>query len=268
MPPSAAQTGTARTRSSGRTAAALLAKPRLAERGRELGGVLDSNRRRRTGDLAVDGVAHILAPRSTLERLDVEIRDTRELVLRAGPERRGRREERGGERLDLAVSRRDPRGALELRKPADVADDERLAERKRSQDGAGRLAHRRGAQRDEHVAGCHQRPEPRLRNVLLAEDPFRAEALEHGVEVVARRDRADKQEAGALREQPERLQELRNTLRGVQVAEAADELRAVDPDRFDRGRRPGGMRNHVQRAVVAEPPHTRRNVLRVDDQRG
>ena len=56
----------------------------------------------------------------------------------------------------------------QLREPADVADDERPAERERADRAPRGLAHRRRAQADDDVAARHQRPEPLLGDVLLA----------------------------------------------------------------------------------------------------
>ena len=84
----------------------------------------------------------------------------------------------------------------ELGEPADVAHDERLAERETADHAAGGLAHRRMPQVDEDVAPGHQRPQPALVHPVLADDPVpgEAEALEAAVEVEAGRSRSDQEQ--------------------------------------------------------------------------
>src|SRR2546426_866671 len=74
-------------------------------------------------------------------------------------------------KADLVFVHRHLEGDLvgQLAEPADVADDERLAERERADHRAGGLAHRRRAKAHVHVAGGHQRPEPRLVHVFLTD---------------------------------------------------------------------------------------------------
>ena len=82
---------------------------------------------------------------------------------------------------------------------------------------------------------------------------------------------ADQQQAGLRQPFPdsgERAQELRNALALVQVAEAAEERRAVDPCGRDVRRRPGRMRDALQRPVVAVLAHLRLDIARMHDDGG
>ena len=77
------------------------------------------------------------------------------------------------------------------------------------------------------VAGPHQRPEPPLVDVALADQPVAVEAepLEPPVEVEPRRRRSDEQEPRpgcSPRRRRERLEELRHALARVDVPERAD----------------------------------------------
>ena len=69
--------------------------------------------------------------------------------------------ERGEQCVLLVLVHRhlDHRVGGELREPADVADDQRLSQREGADRAPGGLAHRRRAERDDRVAGRHQRPE-------------------------------------------------------------------------------------------------------------
>src|SRR5438874_36343 len=64
----------------------------------------------------------------------------------------------------------------QLAEPADVADDERLAERQRANRATRRLSHRWRAQQHTGVARAQQRPEPLLLDVGLADDALTVEA--------------------------------------------------------------------------------------------
>ena len=86
----------------------------------------------------------------------------------------------------------------QLAEPADVGDDERLAERERADHRARRLAHRRVAQVDEHVAGRHQRPHALLRaRSRGARRPRSARAARAGADVEALARGADEQQPRA-----------------------------------------------------------------------
>ncbi len=64
----------------------------------------------------------------------------------------------------------------------------------------------------------------------------------------------------------ERAQQLRHALALVQMPEAADQRRAVDRRRLDRGRRPRRMRDPPERPVVAVLARVVFDVVRVDDE--
>ena len=76
--------------------------------------------------------------------------------------------ERGCKRLHLVLVDRhlQHRVVRQLAEPADVGDDERLAERERADRRARGLTHRRVAQVHEHVTGGHQRPHSILGHVV------------------------------------------------------------------------------------------------------
>ena len=76
--------------------------------------------------------------------------------------------ERGLDRRDLVLVDRDleHRVVGQLAEPADVGDEQRLAERRAADHRARRLAHRRVAKVDEHVARGHQRPHALLGHVV------------------------------------------------------------------------------------------------------
>src|SRR5204862_80986 len=89
------------------------------------------------------------------------------------------------------------------------------------------------ARGDADVARRHQRPEPILADVGLADDAFRVEAqpLQAPLEVEAGRGGADEEQprSGIRPAQArKRLEQLRDPLRGVDVAEAAEERLARD----------------------------------------
>ena len=150
------------------------ARPRRGGRDdARLGGAgLDPDLGRRLAHLAQHRVRDGAAAGRLLERGDVEVGDAVEVVLAAGelerrrahrrPDVRARREqlERRHERVDLVVVDRHLQRHVvrKLREPADVADDERLAERERADRRAGRLAHRRRAEVDVHVARLPSAP--------------------------------------------------------------------------------------------------------------
>ena len=203
---------------------------------------LDADLRGSPAHIAEHRVRHRLAAGRLLERGCVEVGRASEVVLaldereRCGRHRpasvvvAGEQLERRVQRLRLALVDRNPQRDLvgQLGEPADVADDHRLAERERADHAAGRLAHRRRAQVDADVARGHQRPQPVLLHIRLADDALvgQSEPLQAAVEVEAGRDRADEQEPRVrpLTAQPcERLEQLRDPLARVQVPEAADE---------------------------------------------
>src|SRR6478736_5173309 len=172
MAASAAQAGTALRRST--------TELDLAEAGRDdarlVGAGLDPHLGSRLADVTQHGVRDGTTAGGELEGRNVEIGHAIEVVLRASevesrgahrrPNVRARREqvERRYERVDLVVVDRHLQRHVirQLREPADIADDERLAERERANGGAGRLAHRRPTQVDVHVARLHQPPQPAL----------------------------------------------------------------------------------------------------------
>src|SRR5581483_2389934 len=132
--------------------------------------------------------------------------------------------------------------------PADVGDDERLSERESTDRRAGRLAHGWRAERDDRVAGRHQRPQAPFLDVVLADDAVR--------DVEAREplgQRADEQQAGTRTACPqarERCQQLRDALALVQVSEAAEERLSAYRGGGGPGERPGGMRDPPDRSGV------------------
>src|SRR5439155_7807219 len=149
-------------------------------------------------------------------------------------------------------------------------DDERLAERKRANRAARRLAHRRRPQQDASVARREQGPQPALLDVWLADDAARieAESLEASGEVEARGLGADEQQPRtrvALAHLCERAEELRNALVLVQVPEAPDERRAVDRSRLDARDRPRRMRDAPQRPLVSALADSALDVVRMHD---
>src|SRR5204863_4585159 len=153
-----------------------------------------------------------------------------------------------------------------LGEPAEVGDDEGLAERECPDRTAGRLAHGRRPEADAGVARGHQRPEARLVDVVLAEHALRElESLQTA------RGRADEQQAG-LRASPaqglEGTEELRDALGLVQMAEAAEERTPVHGGRLDVGYRPRGMGYPPDGAVEAGGAGAILDVSRVDDQAG
>src|SRR5919204_66483 len=150
----------------------------------------------------------------------------------------------------------------QLGEPADVADHQRPPEAQRSDHDPRRLAHRRVPEVDADVAGGEEGPEPGFVDVVdadhvLADAQFQA-VVDRG-EPQPRRGGADEQEQ-RLREPRaqagERLEQLREPLRRVQVAVAADD----DPTfwyldgRELRRRDPGRMRNAPDRLAVAGLP--------------
>ena len=136
----------------------------------------------------------------------------------------------------------------------------------------GRLAHRRRAQGDADVAGGHQRPEPLLVDVLLADDALtgQAEPLQPAIEVEAGRDGADEQQPRVRTRSAqarERLEQLRDPLARVQVAEAADQrARPRSVPARPRRARPGRVRDPPDRPLVAGRARPLLDVARVDDQ--
>ena len=173
---------------------------------------------------------------------------------------------RRDERLDLSVADRHLERDIvgQLREPADVADDERLPERQRANRAPRRLAHRRRAQQDAGRAGRHERPEPLLLDVRLADHALgvEPEPLQPPCEVEPGRLGADEEQPrSGMRsaELGEGAQQLRDALALVQMAEAAEERRALDPRRLDVRRGPGrdarcataGRRSRARRARVS-----------------
>src|SRR3954447_11117340 len=278
-----AHAGTARRRSATEVD---LAEPcgDLARGGR---AGLDPDLGGRVADVAEDVVGYRPASRRLLECRHVEISDPVEGVLpprkleRGGPH--GLRDVgAGGEQLESSGQH----GGLvlvhghlqsdivrQLREPANVADDERLAERERANRGAGGLAHRRRTEIDVDVGRGHQPPEPVLRHVALPDDSrtVEPEALEAPVEVEAGRGGSDEEQralrAGLPRAR-EGLQQLWRALARVDVAEGGEDRIARDLERLDRGHREGGMRHDPDRAVVARGTSAVADVARVHDQPG
>ena len=157
---------------------------------------------------------------------------SRAFAHRRTDSRVGKGLERGEQCVLLVLVHRhlDHRIGGELREPADVADDQRLSQREGADRAPGGFAHRRRAERDDRVAGRHQRPELVLGHVLAVLDSLRKlQAAE------PHRERADQQEprAGPALAQPfERRHELRDALGLVQVAEAAVQRHASDIGRL------------------------------------
>ena len=165
--------------------------------------------RRRLGDPQQHRLVDRVAAGRLLERGRVRVGDLVEVMLpldvreraRAPSARRARRQlERRLEHRDLELVdgnlQRDAVG--QLGEPADVADDERLAERERADHRAGRLAHRREAQVHEtsHAAiSDHIRSSGTYLETLDAlREP---EPLEPAVEVEALAGGADEQQPRA-----------------------------------------------------------------------
>jgi hypothetical protein len=98
-------------------------------------------------------------PAEIVLALDVRARGGTELVGVVGREPERSLQHRHLDVVDRHLQR-DIAG--QLAEPADVGDDHRLAERERADHRARRLAHRREAQVDEHVARGHQLPHPLL----------------------------------------------------------------------------------------------------------
>ena len=239
----------------------------------------------RLGHLAEDPLPHRRVSRGLLERSGVEAGDAVEVVLALHVRLRGGAHPRGRLRIGQPLERRRQRGDLlvaadghlqrhlvrQLGEPADVADDERLPERQRPDRAARRLPHRRRAQQHAGVARGHQRPEPVLLDVRLADHALAVEpgALEPAGEVEAGRLQADEEQPRAgvgAAELGERAQELRNPLALGDVPEAADQRRAVDGRRLDPRRGPGRVRDPPERSLVAVVAGLLLDVVRVDDQ--
>ena len=192
MPVSQAQTGTART--SARRVAPLgrrrhspspTSRSRAASSAASGSSGADARLGGGLGDLAHDGVADGLAAGRLLERGGVELGDAVEIVL-------GRRERARGvaHRLARAPCRRRARssaaasastscssGATLIATSSGSSENQPTSETTSGLpsesariDRARGLAHRRRAQRDDDVAGGHQRPEPLLVDVVLADD--------------------------------------------------------------------------------------------------
>ena len=163
-----------------------------------------------------------------------------------------------GEVVHLAVAHRDLERDVvrQLGEPAGVGHDERLPERQRADRGAGGLPHRRRAQADVDVARGHQRPEPRLVHVALAEDAVggEPEPLQAPVEVEPGRGRADEEQSRSRMLGPdarERLEQLRHPLARVHVAERADQRLGREVgrgDAADRARRGAGSARSAPRS--------------------
>ena len=159
-----------------------------------------------------------------------------------------------------------------LGEPADVADDERLAERERADHAARRLAHRRRAQVDADVAGGHQRPEPLLVDVVLADDPVARRARAAGA---AGRGRSPGETAPTSRSRASGRSRRRranaSSSCGIRLLEfrfpnAADERRALDGrSGCELRHRPGRMRDPPDRALEAGLARALLDVVRVDD---
>ena len=248
---------------------------------------LDARVGRRLGDRAQDLRLDHGRPGRLLERGDVLLGHAPQVVLRADVSEGSpahlvcdaglRQALHGrGQRTHLLVAshrhlQRDLVG--QLAEPAEIADDERLAERQRADCAPRRLAHGRRTQQYAGVARLHQRPQALLLDIGLANHalPVEAEPLEPAVEVEPRRLGADEQQPRSgmgLTELGERAQELRNPLALVQVPEAAEQRRALDRRGLDVGRRPRRVRDPPQRAGVAMLSRALLDVARVRDHPG
>ena len=156
----------------------------------------------------------------------------------------------------------------QLREPAEVRDDEWLAEGERTDRGAGGLSHRRRAEVDVDVRGGHQRPEARLVDVPRHLDtrPGKAETLQVPVDGEVRRLGADEQKPGLRHgsaQTRERLEQLRHPLALVEVAECRDQRLPHDVGGRNRGDRPGRVRDDEDRPLVAGGTYALGDVPRV-----
>ena len=131
-----------------------------------------------------------------------------------------------------------------------------------------------GARSSTHrVAGRHQRPQPRLLDVRLADHALRRDPdpLQPPGEVEAGRLRADEQQPRA-RLRPRSSANARRScgirLLSFRWPKQPIERRALDRGRLDRGRRPGRVRDPPQRPLVAVRARPLLDVARVDDQAG
>src|SRR5581483_5057433 len=121
-------------------------------------------------------------------------------------------------------------------------------------------------------AGGEQRPQALLRHVVLVPDRVaaEAEALEAPPQVESLAGRSDEEQprAGpAPAQQRERLEELRDPLVDVQVAETADERLPAHLRRLRAHLGPRRVRDAVDRPREARRARTLLDVARVDDQR-
>jgi hypothetical protein len=151
----------------------------------------------------------------------------------------------------------------QLGEPADIADDERLAERERANRAPGRLPHRRGAEEDAGVASAHERPEALLLDVRLA-DHARGDVVQREAGRLGADDEQPRLRA-RVAERREGAQQLWDALAVVDMPEAAEDGRATDDGRLDIGCRPRRMGNVPERAVVAVLANARLDVARVHD---
>src|SRR5215208_1768396 len=186
IPASHAATGTARTSASDtarpRTRLTVtllteagLAEPRADLRSRRCAG-RDSGAGRRRGDLRDHRLPDGRSAGGLFERRGVELADTPDRMLTLGQLPRGtphlfaravvraELDEHARQDVHLSLVGDDLGGyrVRELREPAHVADDERLAQRQRADRAPGRLPHRRRAEVHAHVAARHQRVEAAL----------------------------------------------------------------------------------------------------------
>jgi hypothetical protein len=182
---------------------------------------------------------------------------------------RGQELERRSKSRHLVLANRDLERDVvrQFGEPPDVADDERRAERERSNCTPRRLAHRRGAQQHAGIARRHQRPEPFLVDVVDPLDPV----AEESVDAESGSGGSDEQERRVRvthAHELECLDQLREALARVQVAEAPEDRPAVHARRLNGWRAPGGMWDPPEHAVVAGFPGAGLDVGGVDDETG
>ncbi len=123
------------------------------------------------------------------------------------------------------------------------------------------------------VRSDHQLPEPSLVDVSLAHETraVQAESLQPSIEIEPGRRRADEEKPAAfvpaslLREG---LEELRDSLARVDVAEAAEEWLAADGGRRQIGDGEGGMRHDPDRPGIRSRARPVVDVARMNDEAG
>ena len=224
-----------------------------------------------------------------LERRDVPLGDEVDVVLsarelarglahrepdiRPRPEQLERRHERG----DLAVVDRHLQRHVvrQLREPADVADDQRLAERERTDRRARRLAHRRRAKVDVHVGGRHQLPQTLLRPRsprASRPEPSRPRRWRRRSRSNPGDDRTDEQEprprAGAGRTRAKASSSWGTRLLAFTLPKLAKSGSPATSIAGQVGHGEGGMRDDPDRAAEAGRASAVVDVAGMDDQAG